>query len=361
VTESIPPRLADANPATADRRPLVTIVLPCFNEAAVLGKHYAELAAYLQTLQGRWRFEVLLIDDGSVDTTAATARTIGTIDAPLRLIHHPGNFGLGQAFKTAFAASRGDYVVTLDIDLSYAPAHIGRLLDAISTQRAKLVLASAYMRGGSVTNVPWLRRTLSIWGNRFLRVFARGGLSTLTCMVRAYDGPFVRALVLRSTGMEIMPEIIYKTMVMRGRIVEVPAELDWSRQLQAGPARVSSMRIWRHVLSTIVSGFMLRPFALMMAPGLALLVMSVWLVGRLTWRVADAIAAGAGSWAHALETVLAAHPHALLVCATSSVLAVLLLGLGLVALQTKRYFEDLYHLGVTMRAASLGEIRRETR
>jgi len=55
------------------------------------------------------------------------------------------------------------------------------------------------------------------------------------------------------------------------------------------------------------------------------------------------------------------HPHAPLACATSAVLAVLLLGLGLVALPTKRYFEDLYHLGVTLRAASLGEIRREPR
>lgn len=355
------PALARADPATVDRRPLVTLVLPCFNEAAVLGEHYAEISDYLQTLRERWRFEVLVIDDGSVDTTAAATRNIGTTDAPLRVIHHPGNFGLGQAFKTAFAASRGDYVVTLDIDLSYAPEHIGWLLDAISRHRAKLVLASAYMTGGSVTNVPWLRRTLSIWGNRFLRLFARGGLSTLTCMVRAYDGPFVRALVLRSTGMEIMPEIIYKTMVMRGRIVEVPAKLDWSRQIQAGPARVSSMRIWRHVLSTIVSGFMLRPFALMMAPGLALLVLSGWLVGRLAWRVADTMAAGAGTWPKAIETVLAAHPHAPLICATSGVLAVLFLGIGLVALQTKRYFEDLYHLGVTLRAASLGEIRRDTR
>ena len=353
------PPLAHAPPLPVDRRPLVTIVLPCLNEAAVLGEHYAEISVYLQTLNAQWRFEVLVIDDGSIDATAATARAIDTAVAPLRVIHHPGNFGLGQALKTAFAASCGDYVVTLDIDLSYSPAHIGRLLEAISTQRAKLVLASAYMAGGTVRNVPWLRRTLSIWGNRFLRVFARGGRSTLTCMVRAYDGPFVRALVLRSTGMEIMPEIIYKTMVMRGRIVEVPAELDWSRQLHAGPARASSMRIWRHVVSTIVSGFMLRPFALMMAPGLGLLALTGWLVGRLAWRVGDAV--GAGTWHQALATVLAAHPHAPLACATSGVLAVLLLGLGLVALQTKRYFEDLYHLGVTLRAASLGEIRRDTR
>ncbi len=150
----VPTSLAHPDCATVDRRPLVTLVLPCFNEAGVLREHYAEIAAYLETLVGTWRFEVLLIDDGSVDATAATARAIGASDIPLRVIHHPGNFGLGQAFKTAFAASRGDYVVTLDIDLSYAPEHIGRLLEALRTQRAKLVLASAYMAGGAVSNVP---------------------------------------------------------------------------------------------------------------------------------------------------------------------------------------------------------------
>lgn len=347
------------DPSTADPRPLVTLVLPCFNEAAVLHAHWAEIDAYLSTLDDAWRFEVLVIDDGSIDGTREAAHGLTSAAHPVRVIPHPGNFGLGQAFRTAFAASRGDYVVTLDVDLSYAPAHIGRLLETIRSQRAKLVLASAYMPGGEVLHVPWLRITLSRWGNRFLRTFAHGGLSTLTCMVRAYDGPFVRALVLRSTGMEIMPELIYKTMVMRGRIVEIPATLDWSRQLKAGPARVSSMRIARHVASTIVSGFMLRPFVLLMLPGLLLLALGAGAASMLLWHLVVIAASTTLAPAAIAQALWEAHPEALAIGTVALLLGIPMVGLGLVALQTKRYFEDLYHLGVTLRAASLGEIRRE--
>lgn len=359
MTAALPTTLAHHEPAIADPRPLVTLVLPCFNEVEVLHAHWAEIEAYLCTLDAAWRFEVLVIDDGSVDGTGDAARRLNSAVHPVRVIPHPSNFGLGQAFRTAFTASRGDYVVTLDVDLSYAPEHIGRLLETIRSQRAKLVLASAYMPGGQVLHVPWLRLTLSRWGNRFLRTFAHGGLSTLTCMVRAYDGPFVRALVLRSTGMEIMPELIYKTMVMRGRIVEIPATLDWSRQLTVGPARVSSMRIARHVASTIVSGFMLRPFVLLMLPGLLLLAIGAGAASMLLWHLVVLAASTTlppSAIAHALWD---AHPEALAIGTFSLLLGIPMVGLGLVALQTKRYFEDLYHLGVTLRAASLGEIRRD--
>ena len=101
------------------------------------------------------------------------------------------------------------------------------------TTRAEIVLASPYMAGGRASSVPWIRKMLSRWGNRFLALTARGvnpagNISTLTGMVRAYDARFVRSLNLKSTGMEINTEIIYKGMILNARIEEVPAHLDWS-------------------------------------------------------------------------------------------------------------------------------------
>lgn len=344
-----------------DERPWVTLVLPCFNEAALLARHWCEIEAALRALSSEWRFEVILIDDGSRDETAAIASAIEPEEWLLRVIRHPVNFGLGQALKTAFNASRGDVVITMDIDLSYAPELIGRLLEALQTHRAKLVLASAYMPGGQVINVPWHRRVLSRWANRFLSLFAQGGLATLTCMVRAYDGPFIRSLVLRSTGMEIMPELIYKTMVMRGRIVEVPATLDWSRQLELGRSRSSSMRIARQVLSTLVTGVMLRPFAWLMAPGLLLMTLGMGTAALMLWDLALLAASQGAPLADLAPALWRAHPIVGVLGAVSLTAGMSLLGLGLVALQMKRYFEDLYHLGVTLHGAHRGEIRREAR
>lgn len=339
---------------SGDARPLATIVLPCFNEGSLLAPHLELIQKYLATLDGRYRFEVIIVNDGSSDTTAEVAREMRERYPNVRIFDHPTNLGLGSAFKTAFAHSRGDYVVTMDVDLSYAPEHIGALLDRITAKHAKLVLASPYMPGGTLTNVPWLRKVLSVLGNRFLRVFAGSNLTTLTCMVRAYDGPFIRSLLLRGTGMEIMPEVVYKTMVMRGRIEQVPAHLDWTRQLAAGPRRTSSMRILRHVFSTVLSGFVFRPFMFLVMPGLLMFAFSAYVNLWMFIHFFNALAALPADQRYAsaaLAEAYADHPHTFTIAILSFMLSILLVGLGALALQSKRYFEELYFLGVSLRGS----------
>lgn len=336
----------------SDARPLVSLVFPVYNEAAVLERHMGIVQDYLHKLQDRYRFEVLLVNDGSRDESPQIADRLTGIYPNLKVITHATNFGLGQAFKTAFAQSHGDYVITMDLDLSYSEDHIEKLLTAIRSSNAKLVLASPYMEGGRLSNVPWLRKTLSIWGNRFLAMFARGNLSTLTCMVRAYDGPFIRSLVLRGLGMEIMPEVIYKTMVLRGRIVQIPGHLDWTLQLAVGPRRTSSMRIMRHVLSTILSGFAFRPFMFLVVPGLMLLAFAFYVNAWMFIHFFDALASLPAAQRDATEAfaiAYASHPHTFMVALLSLMLSVQLVGLGILALQAKRYFEELYYLGVSVR------------
>ena len=82
-------------------RPLVSIVLPAFNEAAILEDNLAVLQEYLRTLAARFRFEIIIVNDGSIDGTAKIADDLATRYANVRVFHHPTNFGLGQAFKTA--------------------------------------------------------------------------------------------------------------------------------------------------------------------------------------------------------------------------------------------------------------------
>jgi glycosyltransferase involved in cell wall biosynthesis len=348
--------------SVAASRPLVSIVLPCFNEAGVLEENVGIILDYLRTLEPRFSFEILLVNDGSRDNTGEIAESLRARHASVRVLHHPSNFGLGQAFRTAFAQSRGDYVITMDVDLSYDPEHIGALLENIVNTRAKLVLVSPYMEGGKLTNVPWLRKTLSIWGNRFLRRFARGGLSTITCMVRAYDGVFIRSLVLRGTGMDIMPEIVYKTMVVRGRIKQIPGHLDWTRQVASGPPRrSSSMRIMRHILGTVVSGFIFRPFMFLVVPGLFMLLFSIyvniWMVAHFVSALSELPAGvlSAEGPSAALALAYGSHPHTFIVGLLSLMLSLQLIGMGMLALQSKKYFEEVFYLGVSLNRALKSE------
>ena len=333
--------------------PLVSLILPAFNEAAVLEQNLAILFEYLDRLKDAYRWELILINDGSADDTGEIADRIARSRDDLRVFHHVTNFGLGQVFQFGFGQCRGDYVITLDIDLSYAPEHIERLLTKIRDTRAKLVLASPYMRGGKMSNVPWLRRFLSVWANRFLSYFARGRLSTLTCMVRAYDGPFVRSLNLRSMGMEVMPETVYKAMILRARIEQIPAHLDWSLQRASGTQRRSSMRFLHHILTTILSGFLFRPFMFFVLPGLLLLSFSVYVN---TWMIIHFFEAyfelgdlATDRISTAVALAYAEFPHTFIVGLLSLMLAIQLISLGILALQSKQYFEEVFHLGSSVK------------
>ncbi len=53
-------------------------------------------------------------------------------------------------------------------------------------------------------------------------------------------------------GMDVMPETVYKAMILRAKIDQIPAHLDWGLQQQVGTERKSSMRILRHILATIL-------------------------------------------------------------------------------------------------------------
>ena len=352
-----PGQLASHGPGTGTplapaRLPLVSLVVPAYNEAALVLKHVSLLCEYMKTLESRYRWEFLLVDDGSRDGTGDLADTIARERPNVRVIRNRVNQGLGVALRRGFQESRGDFVVTLDLDLSYSPEHIEQLLDALERSGAKVAAASPYARGGRVSHVPWVRRELSRWANRFLSATTKDSPYTLTCMVRGYDGPFLRMLNLRSKGFEINPEIIYKSVVLRAQIEEVPAHLDWKIFKQH--ERRSSMKILGHIWAVLVSGYLFKPFIFFMLPGFAFMLTTL---SSLTWIF---VHYPRPDWyAHAPHGLIprisealdvAAHdaPNIFFLAIASFLVAVQLLGLGFLALQGKRNFEELFHLNTTI-------------
>ena len=352
---SAPPLSGASN--GADRppsRPFVSLVVPAYNEAPIIEKNLAILCQYMACLEEEYRWELLIIDDGSTDETGALAEVFASTRENVHVLHHITNFGLGQALQFAFHHCQGDYIVTLDLDLSYAPEHIQRLLTKIRETRAKIVVTSPYAPGGKISNVPWLRRTLSIWANRFLSRAARGHLSTLTSMVRVYDGRFIRSLNLKSMGMEINAEAIHKALLLQARIEEIPAHLHWHPQRGDSVKRTSSMKVLRHTLSVLLSGFLFRPVMFFIAPGMALLLASLY---ANFWMIVHVVEKFLGSTAlpvfpERLDSAVGAAfneaPHAFIVGGITLMLAIQLISLGILALQSKSYFEEIFHLGTAI-------------
>lgn len=333
----------------------VSVVVPAYNEAVMLKKNLDRLYAYMETLDEQYEWEIVVVNDGSTDRTGELAEEFARTHRNFQVLHHNTNQRLGRALCSAFAHCEGDYVVTMDVDLSYAPEHIGQLLNALCDSGAKIAIASPYMNGGKVSNVPWLRRVMSRWANRFLSFTANGTLHTLTGMVRAYDRRFLDALDLNSTDSEINTEILYKAQLLRARIVEIPAHLDWSLQRTEGKERKSSLKISHTLASYLFSGFIFRPVMFFILSGLALMLLAMY---PLTWagihtvEQLQNVPLSVGAFDHRLSAAIAAafreYPHTFFVTGIVMMLGIQLMSLGILAMQNKRYFEEMFHLGTTI-------------
>ncbi len=347
------------------RRTLISVLAPAYNEATILQDHLTLLCDHLQGLEAQYEWEVVVVNDGSRDETGILADDFARSHPSqrVRVVHHRVNQGLGQALRTGFEKCQGDYVVVLDLDLSYSPDHIERLLERIESTQAGMVVASPYMPGGSIANVPWFRKELSIWANRFLAVASKGSLATLTGMVRVYDAKLLRRLNLRSSGMEINPELVYKALLLLEKVDEIPGHLHWrvggkktakaTNQSPTGVSssakRKSSMKIVRHIWDTVFSGFLFRPVMFFVLPSLLFFVMSIYANGwALThcWTNYQAYLQR-GETPHISESVALAFaqaPHTFFIGGITLMLAIQLFSLGILSLQNKSYFEEMFYL-----------------
>jgi glycosyltransferase involved in cell wall biosynthesis len=341
-------------PARRNREtlPSASVVMPAYNEAALIVDSLTKVYDYLKTLDGEYRWEIIVVDDGSTDGTGELADDFAAAHPNVRVLHHRVNFNLGQALRYGFDSSRSDYLVTLDADLSYGPEHIGRLLRTMEDTQARIVIASPYVKGGTTVSVPFTRRLASRWANRLLSRVARGGVATLTGMTRAYDRRFLQALDLKAMDSEINTEIIYKAQLLRARVIEIPATLDWTAQRERQAERTSSVRMRRSTLTSIVTSFLFHPFLFFVVPGLVVGAMASWMILWICIRLVGNYGDLSGSFdprfSDALFETYREVPYQFIVGGVALLVAIQLISLGIISLQAKRYFEELFHLGSTV-------------
>lgn len=329
-----------------------TIVVPAFNEAEHLADNIGALIDYLDEHLVAFTWDIVIVDDGSTDGTGKVVASLANRHRQVSTVAHRDNLGLGQALKTGFRASTGDYIVTCDADFSYDPDHVVRLLETIRDTGAAIVVASPYMDGGTITGVPRMRAVLSRGANRILSFLSNSKISTVTGIVRAYDRRFLQGLSLKSVDNQINAEIIYKTEMMRQSIVEIPAHLHWTRDEEDTSQRRLHLSLIRTSIDFLFSGFIFRPFLFFVLPGFLLLLLAAYALFWAGFHVLDALPDQSGRVDYALADAVAQaftqSPHSFVVGGIAGLFAVQLISLGVISAQSKRYFEDLYHLATSL-------------
>ncbi len=179
------------------RAGFLSVVLPAYDEEAAIER---ALTAVREYLDGRVAgYEIVVVDDGSRDATAARVSGAAASDARIRLLRSARNRGKGHAVREGILASRGDAVVFLDVDLSTPIAMLERvwpLLDA----GAHVVVGSRRMAGSEIeVHQGALRESLGDVFRRGARRLLGIPVSDLTCGFKVFTGPEGRALFRRVT------------------------------------------------------------------------------------------------------------------------------------------------------------------
>ena len=202
----------------------LSIIIPMFNEADNAEITLKRVEEALLSFRGE--YEIIPVNDGSLDNTLEILKRIESKDKKIKVVSYPKNIGRGMALRTGFRESRGEIIVSIDADLSYDPHYINNLLETLrNEQDVDLVLASPYMPGGGVKNVPLSRLWISKLGNKILRYAMPNRIYTSTGIFRAYRRKVLDSIELESDGKEIHLEILSKALALGYRVKESPAIL----------------------------------------------------------------------------------------------------------------------------------------
>lgn len=223
---------------------LLSVIIPCFDEEAAAARFEAELFPALEALGVP--FEVIAVDDGSYDGTGGVLRNLAGERRDFRAKAHEYNRGLGMALRTGFASASGDWIATLDADLTFHPRQIKALLDCQKATGADMVCGSPFLDPSGAAGVGWWRRWPSLLVNALYRRLCGPALTAYTPIFRLYRTEVLRSLRLESTGFEINAEIAARFLAAGKAVAEVPAVLTARRE---GASKLSPLReLWRHFL-----------------------------------------------------------------------------------------------------------------
>lgn len=201
------------------RNPSVFVIIPAFNEAVVVGDTIRSVRRVL-----RKRATILVVDDGSVDTTYFVARRAGAM-----VIRHPVNRGLGGALGTGLYWAKMHDVpiaVTFDADGQHDPCDLPRVLQPIKDGKADVVIGSRTREGWG--DIP-LDRKLIIVGSNILTWWLFGvRTSDSLSGFRAFNRRAIEQIQLRTDRMEVSNEFFFEMKRTRLRLTEVPIRVIYS-------------------------------------------------------------------------------------------------------------------------------------
>jgi len=241
---------------------MIWIFLPAYNEEGALEPLVRKFDAELK--KSGAKYQIVVMDDGSKDRTAAIAQALA-VSYPLTLLRHLENKGLGETMRDGLAyiakeSSEEDMVVTMDCDDTHDPKYVHAAIAKLS-EGFDMVILSRYQEGGGEEGLSAVKSFLSKGAGLFLKFFFPiRGVREYSCgyrvmrtsaLKKAFKVFGARFVQLSHLGFVVTPEILIKFRMLGCRIAEVPFTLHYDQKI--GKSKNNSLRTIRGYFSLVVN------------------------------------------------------------------------------------------------------------
>ena len=195
---------------------LISIIVPVYNEGATIG----QVIRRLLEIDLPAPREIIVVNDGSSDSTRSVLDGLDGTHASLVIIHADRNQGKGAAVRTGLARSRGTVTAIQDADLELDPGQIADLVAPILRGQADVVYGSRFLQGSS--GVPAISRAANGILTGLTNLLFGSSLTDMETCYKIMRGDVARSLPLTANRFDIEPEITASLLQRRHRIMERP-------------------------------------------------------------------------------------------------------------------------------------------
>jgi len=224
-----------------------SIIIPAYNEAQRIGSTLDKVVAHIAA--AGWKAEVLVVDDGSTDSTAELVREYARRHPALRLLENPGNRGKGYSVRNGMRQATGDLLLFTDADLSAPIAEAGKLFARIAAG-AEVAIGSRWLDPALQTaRQPLYRQLFGRIFNLLLRLILGLRFKDTQCGFKAFTRRAAQLIFARQRierwGFD--PELLFLAARLGLKVEEVPVEWADDPRSKIRPLR-DGLRIFSEML-----------------------------------------------------------------------------------------------------------------
>jgi glycosyltransferase involved in cell wall biosynthesis len=204
--------------------PEISLVIPAYNEQELIASALDTLVKFLASRYPQ--FEILVVDDGSLDQTVQVAQQFRAKQPRVRVLDQPSNQGKGRAIQRGVRESRGKWILFMDADLPYELEAVDAILTALRNG-SDLAIGSRHLEGSEIRDVPPLRYLAGQVFSFLVGLLMFPGIHDTQCGLKGFRAEPAQQIFKRLTipkfGFDV--EVLYIARKLKYSILPVPVRM----------------------------------------------------------------------------------------------------------------------------------------